>query len=143
MEAGEYLSSLQLGTGVSGGVEIAACRTRLAPQAGDNILAGLKDGLLELRRLFVTSHSFSSELRAGSGELLGYSHTGVHQGNLLGGTYQNVGFQPTLVMLDERIREVVRRAMPKARAAMRSFRFSRRHLCCCAARAGESVGEDR
>ena len=88
-KAGEYLSPLQLGTGVSGGVEIAARMTRLAPQAGDgdtpiallsldqknafntsrrdNILGGFKDGLPELCRLFVTFHSFSSELRSGTG----------------------------------------------------------------------------
>ena len=35
-KAGEYLSPLQLGTGVSGGVEIAARMTCLAPQAGDS-----------------------------------------------------------------------------------------------------------
>ena len=111
--------------------------TRLAPQAGDgdtpmallsldqkntfntsrrdNILGGLKDGLPELCRLFFTFHSFSSELRSGTGELLGYSHTGVHQGDPLGGTYHNMGFQPMLVKLDERVREVVCRAMPRDR----------------------------
>ena len=105
---------------MSGGVEIAARMTRLAPQAGDgdtpiallsldqknafktsrrdNILASLKDGLPELCRLFVTFHSFSSELRSGTGELLGYSHTGVHQGDPLGGTYHNMGFPTALVL---------------------------------------------
>ena len=56
---------------------------------------------------------FTASVRSsGTGELLGYSHTGVHQGDPLGGTYHNMGFQPTLFKLDERVREIVRRAMP-------------------------------
>ena len=47
--------------------------------------------------------------------MLGYSHTGVHQGDPLGGTYHNIGLQPTLVKLDERVREDAHRAMPRDR----------------------------
>ena len=136
-DAGNYLLPLQLGTGVKGGVEIAARMARLALRSGnertpmalicidqsnafntcrrDHILEGLKEGLPGLCRFFTLFHSFSSELRSGTGELLGYSQTGVHQGDPLGGTYHNMGFQPTLVELDERIRTLVKHASPTDR----------------------------